>query len=244
MWRIDLGRNIREGAHYTQFMMYDLDGDGKAEVACKTADGTVDGKGKVIGDAGADWRDSRGYVLDGPEFLTIFDGVTGAAVATVDYIPARGKVEDWGDDYGNRVDRFLACIAYLDGERPSLVMCRGYYTRAVLVAWNWRDGKLERVWTFDSDDGIVGNGANLAYRGQGNHGLSVGDVDGDGKDEIIYGGCAIDDDGRGPASCAREGCSCGEYPGMGVAGLTRRFPLPRRKSFQFDVPRGTSGNWC
>lgn len=194
MWQIDLGQNIREGAHYTQFMVYDLDGDGRAEVACKTADGSVDGKGKVIGDAAADWRNSSGYVLDGPEFLTIFDGVTGAAVATTDYIPARGKVEDWGDDYGNRVDRFLACIAYLDGERPSLVMCRGYYTRAVLVAWNWREGKLSRVWTFDSDDGIAGNGA---YRGQGNHGLSVGDVDGDSKDEIIYGGCAVDDDGRG-----------------------------------------------
>jgi len=194
LWRINLGRNIREGAHYTQFMVYDLDGDGKAEVACKTADGTIDGKGKTIGDANADYRNSRGYVLDGPEFLTIFDGQTGAALATTDYIPPRGDVRDWGDDYGNRVDRFLACVAYLDGERPSLVMCRGYYTRAVLAAWNWRDGKLMRVWTFDSDDGAAGNGA---YRGQGNHNLSVGDVDGDGKDEIVYGACCIDDNGKG-----------------------------------------------
>jgi len=194
LWRINLGRNIREGAHYTQFMVYDLDGDGKAEVACKTADGTIDGKGKTIGDANADYRNSRGYVLDGPEFLTIFDGQTGAALATTDYIPPRGDVRDWGDDYGNRVDRFLACVAYLDGERPSLVMCRGYYTRAVLAAWNWRDGKLTRVWTFDSDDGAAGNGA---YRGQGNHNLSVGDVDSDGKDEIVYGACCIDDNGKG-----------------------------------------------
>ncbi len=194
MWRINLGKNIREGAHYTQFMVYDLDSDGKAEFACKTADGTVDGKGKVIGDANADYRSSRGYVLDGPEFFTIFDGQTGAELVTTDYIPPRGNVSDWGDDYGNRVDRFLACIAYLDGQRPSLVMCRGYYTRAVLTAWNFRDGELTHLWTFDSDDGTPGN---RDYRGQGNHNLSVGDVDGDGKDEIVYGACAIDDDGTG-----------------------------------------------
>jgi rhamnogalacturonan endolyase len=194
LWQINLGRNIREGAHYTQFMVYDLDGDGRAEVACKTADGTTDGAGRVIGDAQADHRNDRGYILDGPEFLTIFDGRTGRALATTDYIPPRGSVRDWGDDYGNRVDRFLATIAYLDGRRPSLVMCRGYYTRAVLAAWNWRDGKLTHVWTFDSDDGTPGN---RAYRGQGNHGIGVGDVDGDGRDEIIYGSAVIDDNGKG-----------------------------------------------
>lgn len=194
LWRIDLGRNIREGAHYIPFMVYDLDGDGRAEVACKTADGTVDGTGKVIGDADADWRNEDGRVLDGPEFLTIFDGRTGAALATVDYVPPRGMVSDWGDNTGNRVDRFLACVAYLDGQRPSLIMCRGYYTRAVLAAWNWRDGKLTPVWTFDSDDGTEGH---RAYRAQGNHNLCVGDVDSDGRDEIVYGACAIDHDGKG-----------------------------------------------
>jgi rhamnogalacturonan endolyase len=194
MWRINLGRNIREGAHYTPFLVFDFDDDGRAEVACRTADGTVDGKGKVIGDASADHRNHDGYVLAGPEFLTIFDGVSGAALATADYVPPRGRVADWGDDYGNRVDRFLAAVAYLDGERPSLVMCRGYYTRSVLAAWNWRGGKLERVWTFDSDDGSPGN---RAYRGQGNHGLSVGDVDADGRDEIVYGSCVVDDNGKG-----------------------------------------------
>ena len=143
LWTINLGRNIREGAHYTQFMVYDLDGDGRAELVCKTADGTVDGTGKVIGDANADWRGKEGRtagkILQGPEFLTVFDGLTGAALATTDYVPSRGNVADWGDDYGNRCDRFLACVAYLDGQRPSVVMCRGYYTRAVLAAWDWRD---------------------------------------------------------------------------------------------------------
>jgi rhamnogalacturonan endolyase len=193
LWKINLGRNIREGAHYTQFMVYDLDRDGRAEVACKTADGTIDGAGKAIGDAAANWVNRNGRILDGPEYLTVFDGRTGAALATTDYIPPRGDVGLWGDTSGNRVDRFLACVAYLDGQRPSLVMCRGYYTRAVIAAFNWRDGKLAHAWTFDSDDGTPGNDK---YRGQGNHGISVADVDDDGRDEIIYGSAVIDDDGR------------------------------------------------
>jgi rhamnogalacturonan endolyase len=198
LWTINLGRNIREGAHYTQFMVYDLDGDGRAEFACKTADGTVDGRGKVIGDTEADWRGKEGRtlgkILDGPEYLTIFDGRTGAALATTNYVPGRGNVADWGDNYGNRVDRFLACVAYLDGKRPSLVMCRGYYTRTVLAAWDWRDGKLSQRWVFDSDDGTPGS---RAYRGQGNHSVSVADVDGDGRDEIVYGAMVVDDNGTG-----------------------------------------------
>lgn len=192
LWRIDLGVNIRAGAHYTQFMVYDYDGDGKAEMVCKTADGTVDGKGTVIGDGSADYRTDKGRILSGPEYLTLFDGQTGAALDTVDYEPARGSVSSWGDNYGNRVDRFLGAVAYLDGEKPSVVMCRGYYTRSVLVAYDVKDKKLVKRWTFDSD-----TAGNKGYAGQGNHNLAVADVDWDGKDEIVYGQCVIDDNGTG-----------------------------------------------
>jgi rhamnogalacturonan endolyase len=229
LWTINLGKNIREGAHYTMFMVIDLDGDGRAEVACKTADGTIDGLGKVIGDANADWREPAGAVapssdrsgsttapngsrvaplegriLRGPEYLTVFDGLTGAALATTRYVPARHPETDnptaeqlkeiWGDGYANRSDRFLAGVAYLDGELPSLVMCRGYYTRAVLAAWDWRNGELTQRWVFDTDDGTPGNDK---YRGQGNHNLSVADVEGDGRDDIIYGAMVVGSDGKG-----------------------------------------------
>lgn len=192
LWRIDLGRNIRAGAHYTSFVAYDLDGDGKAEVMMKTADGTVDGQGKVIGDAKADYRNEAGYVLAGPEFLTVFNGQTGAAMATVDYTPPRGDVQAWGDGYGNRVDRFLAGVAYLDGERPSAVFSRGYYTRAVIAAWDWRDGKLTQRWVFDS----AADEASKPAAGQGAHWFSVADVDGDGRDDIIYGAATISGTGK------------------------------------------------
>ena len=192
LWRIDLGKNIRAGAHYTQFMVYDLDCDGIAEIVCKTADGTIDGTGKAIGDADADHRTPAGRILSGPEYLTVFSGRNGAALETVPYDVPRGNMREWGDDYGNRCDRFLAAVGYLDGERPSVIMCRGYYTRAYLAAYDWDGEHLVKRWTFDSNQP-----GNRAYAGQGNHNLRVGDVDGDGKDEIVYGSCTIDHDGKG-----------------------------------------------
>jgi rhamnogalacturonan endolyase len=193
LWRIDLGRNIRAGAHYTQFQVFDYDGDGRAEVVMKTADGTRSGTGQVIGDANADFRNSSGYVLSGPEFLTVFNGTNGAILATASYVPPRGTVSSWGDSYGNRVDRFLAATAYVDGSRPSIIEARGYYTRTVISAWDWRNGALTRRWTFDSNSSTNGS----AWTGQGNHQLSIADVDGDGRDEVVYGAMAVDDNGAG-----------------------------------------------
>jgi len=191
LWRIDLGRNIRAGAHYTQFQVFDYDGDGRAEVAVKTADGTRSGTGQVIGNASADYRNSSGYILTGPEFLSVFRGTDGAVLATANYQPPRGTVSSWGDNYGNRVDRFLAGTAYLDGSRPSIIMARGYYTRSVITAWDYRNGALTQRWIFDS------NSAGSQWTGKGNHQLSIADVDADGRDEVLYGSMAIDDNGKG-----------------------------------------------
>jgi rhamnogalacturonan endolyase len=201
LWKINLGKNIREGAHYTQFMVYDFDGDGKAEIAMKTADGSIDGNGTIIGDSSKDYRNDKGYILSGPEYLTMFNGLTGEAISTIDYTPPRHaklnpSTEElkavWGDGYGNRVDRFLACVAYLDGVNPSLVMCRGYYTRTILAAFDFKNKKLQKRWVFDSNEE-----GNKKFAGQGNHNLSVTDVDGDAKDEIVYGQMTVDDNGIG-----------------------------------------------
>ena len=192
LWRIDLGENIRSGAHYTQFLVADFDGDGCAELICKTADGTQDGVGKVIGDRRADFRNMKGRIIAGPEYLTVFNGKTGEAMKTVKYYPERGELKDWGDSYANRSERYLAATAYLDGKHPSAVMCRGYYAKSVLAAYDWDGKDLKVRWIFDSTDpGCEG------YGGQGNHNLRVADVDGDGCDEIIYGQMAVDNDGKG-----------------------------------------------
>lgn len=195
LWRIDMGVNIRAGAHYTPFMLYDYDCDGYAEFVVKTADGTIDGLGNVIGDADADWRNPSGTIMDGPEYLTLFDGFTGEALDTINYEPARGPegivdANYWGDGFGNRSERYLAATAYLDGVHPSVVMARGYYHNYALAAYDVVDKKLVKRWFFDT----AAEGNEKAI-GQGNHNLATADVDLDGYDEIVYGSAVIDHDG-------------------------------------------------
>jgi hypothetical protein len=198
LWRIDLGRNVRAGAHYAPFLVYDFDGDGRAEVVMRTAEATVDGVGAVIGNPNADYRNSSGYILTGPETMTIFNGATGAIIHSIPLAPNRGSVASWGDSYGNRVDRFNMTVAYLDGVHPSFVLGRGYAgpqsgfsARNEVSAYDYKNGQLSVRWTFSG----ATNGQNPGYVGQTAHSITVGDVDGDGKDEIITGASALDDNG-------------------------------------------------
>ncbi len=265
LWRIDLGRNIRAGAHYTQFLVYDFNKDGKAEVMCKTAPGSIDGSGTYVNQAATDatikshdnsksYVNENGYVTDGPEYLTVFNGETGKAIHTIWYLPNRAGLFNqssawlttnyWGkaNDNGNRSDRFLAAVAYLDGadKNPSGVFSRGYYMRAFVWAVDFDGEQLHTKWLHHSHsanhtyrylgdnleiqrgyNGVIdydevrtksnglgntagtttsssnsgGAGSNTMYS-NGNHNLSIADVDGDGKDEIIWGSAALDDNGR------------------------------------------------
>lgn len=211
LWRIDMGFNIRAGQHDTMLNVADFDGDGKAEVMVRTADGTTDGQGNVIGDAskGATYESSwaalnAGKNLQGPLYVTCFDGETGKALDTIDYFPNNvvGSMQtcySFGDDFGNRCERYNSTIAYLDGKTPSAVFARGYYFgknistpngRAAAAAYSFKNGKLSMDWSFDTAES-----KNNQYIGQGNHQIEAGDVDGDGKDEIIQGALVWDDDG-------------------------------------------------
>ena len=224
LWRIDLGVNIRAGAHYTQYMVYDFDGDGKSEVILKTAPGSKDGEGNYVSKAGKnitkgddkkDYRNSSGLLMGkdgGPEYLTVFNGETGAAMQTVDYDPPRSILtsSEWGDSYANRSERYLAAVAYLDGVHPSVVMTRGYYTYVYAAAYTWDGTDLKEQWlstntpteanggtgcTVKYADGTSKNNTNKTLYAQGAHSVSVADVDNDGYDEIIFGSAVLDHDG-------------------------------------------------
>ena len=206
LWRIDLGPNVRSGAATTNFLVFDFDGDGCAEICCKTGDGTVDGLGHRIGDAQADWRTwdkkspTYGKIVNGPEYLTVFEGRTGKELDSKEYIPTRYPLDGWGgvggncgnDNTGGRSDRFTAGVAFLDGKTPSPVMVRGWYGRTVVAAWTFTNGALKHTWTFDS----AAPGWET-YSGMGNHSVTVADFDGDGCDEICVGAMTVDHDGKG-----------------------------------------------
>lgn len=209
-WRIDVGPNLKTIASSLQLMVYDFDGDGRAEVAMNTSDGTVSGTGEVIGDANANWTNPDGWITSGPEFLTLFDGQTGGILANAPLEPNRGEVTDWGDGYGHRSTTHKYVVAYLDGQRPSLVTGRGIYhgqaaigrSKTGLAAWNYRDGQLTNEWIFTATEG-TGNDVNPEYVGQGNQAVSVADVDGDGFDEVIWGAMVVDHNGTGLYSTGR-----------------------------------------
>ncbi len=210
LWRINLGSNIRAGAHYTQFLAFDFDSDGRAEFACKTAPGSIDGTGHYVSDATDDeairdvdntqlFANANGHILSGDEYLTIFDGQTGKAISTVRYVPGRDirslDKDGWGDGYGNRSERYLATVAFLPNDKgiptPSLVMCRGYYTYAFICAWQFDGHKLTKRWFYETPsadwrEGLYGAGA---------HSVLAADVDADGFDEIVYGAASLDHNG-------------------------------------------------
>ena len=249
LWRIDLGCNIRAGAHYTQYMVYDFDGDGKAEMMCKTAPGSKDGVGSYVNQAATDtdikaasntksWLVSGGRINGGHEYLTVFNGETGAAINTIAYNPNRNAKSELSEasgtynwdtrsgksdkgNYGNRGERYLAAVAYLDGPegKASGIFCRGYYTYAYIWAVDFDGQKLIPRWLHRSDANnqysVVtydkqGTGTTKSYTppaatsgsgsrtmfGNGNHNMTIGDVDGDGCDEILWGSAGLDNDGK------------------------------------------------
>ncbi len=202
MWRVNMGPNIRSGPHDTQFMVYDFDNDGKAEMACRTADGSIAGDGTVIGDAEADWAAlNNGKNLQGPLYLTVFNGTDGTIMDTVPYDPQTlgegWDHTDWGDSSGNRSERYLGGIACVDGVHTSFQMARGYYSgsegplkgRTVIASYHIEDKKIVKDWIFDTKE------YDNWYKGKGNHSMSSADVDYDGLDEIIYGALVLDNDG-------------------------------------------------
>jgi len=182
MWRIDLGWNVDNGVWWTPMIVRDLDGDNKAEVCVRTSDYAAT-------------RDQMhpsgqtGFLLDVPEYLAVYNGETGELIDKVDWIEL-GKVQDWGDNTGNRASRHMMAVAYLDGRTPAVLAVRGTYGMMKIDAYVLKNKKLERLWRWTNER------APFMYQGQGQHTVKTGDIDGDGCDEIINGSLAIDNDGR------------------------------------------------
>lgn len=203
MWTLDIGKNEANEID-VNFLVYDFDGDGKAEVAMRSYDGMTDGKGNKIGIADADWTQSlqkqkdRQYFAEGNEYLSMFDGETGEEIARTELLPRRDPLSSWSSKYQDtsrltkRASHFLLSTAYLNGETPSIVMLRGAWDAVKLAAWEYKDGKFSNLWQYDSGDTqTIENMYNAGY-----HSMAVADIDFDGKDEILSGAGAIDDNGK------------------------------------------------
>jgi rhamnogalacturonan endolyase len=181
LWRVDLGWNVDLGIWFSPMVVRDLDGDGKAEVCLRSAPYAATREQAYGG--------GQGIVLDGPESLAVLDGETGREIDKVDWIE-RGKVTDWADTTGNRSSRHMLGVAYLDGKTPSVLVVRGTYGLMKIDAWTLRNRKLEKLWRWTNER------APFKYHGQGQHSIKTGDLDGDGRDDILNGSIAIGSDGR------------------------------------------------
>ena len=276
LWKkdINIGLNVRSGNHTIQMVVYDLDGDGKAELVCKTAPGSTDGNGNYVTEAGDEkikavdnsktYVNGNGLVTGGEEFLTVFNGETGAAMNTIWYSPSRSGVDFptaatdansfFGDSNCNRSERFNAAVAYLDGldKLPTAIFQRGYYKNCFLWAVDWNGKQLSTRWlhkglsgkweTLDAKGNVLHSGSGSSSFGQGVHGISVGDVNTDGYDEICIGAATIAHDGqllcstgKGHGDAIHLTDLCPDRPGLEVM-------MPHEEGqYGYDVHDATTG---
>ena len=235
IWRLNMGLEMPSGAHFNQFMLYDLDEDGKAELLMKTSDGTVSYKPNAegrfdmtdestivsyIGDKSVvpgSNVNSNGHVsANTNEYITVFNGQTGEEIDTIDYCFPTGEYTDWGkNDGGNRSARYNIAVAYLPKDKsdasctetiPAVLFNRGYYAKMTVAAYTLRDGKLQTEWTFLAETGTDN-------AGKGNHNVATGDMDNDGFDEIVMGSIALDHDGT--ILWVKDGKDGQDYSGHG-----------------------------